>query len=182
MGEDEQYYRAFLDGDEKGFENLVIKYKNNLIYFILRYVNDFSQAEDLAQDAFVEVLLHKERYHFKTGFKTYLFTIGRNKAVDFIRKNKRQIPLEEMENSAGEEAGLLDMVLEKENRALVSDVMKRLKNDYYMAIWLVDFEELSYQEAAKVLKKTLPQIKVLVHRARKALKRELEKEGYGYED
>ena len=70
-------YKKFLDGNLEGFENLVIKYKDNLIFFILKYIKDINLAEDIVQDAFVDIYIYKERYNFKSSFKTYLFTIGR---------------------------------------------------------------------------------------------------------
>ena len=100
---EEQKYRSFLEGDMESFEWLVIEYKDSLIYFISRYVKDVAAAEDLAQDAFVEVLVHKERYNFRTSFKTWLFTIGRNKAVDYIRKYNRVSLVEEYPEEASEE-------------------------------------------------------------------------------
>ena len=62
MNTDWECYEAFLAGNIEGFEQLVLRYKNPLIYFLCRYVEDVMTAEDLAQDAFVEVYVHKERF------------------------------------------------------------------------------------------------------------------------
>lgn len=182
MDEDEKYYRQFMEGDSGGFEKLVIKYKNNLIFFIQRYVKDFHQAEDLAQDAFVEILVHKDRYNFKSGFKTFLFTIGKNKAIDFIRKNRRVQVMDQVEPESWEESGLLDMLIRDQENEYLRVMIGHLKEDYQKAVYLIDFEDMSYREAAGVLGKSVPQMKVLIHRARKSLKKELEKGGYGYDD
>lgn len=181
MDADEKNYRAFLDGDLTGFENLVLKYKDHLIYFLYRYVKDINEAEDLAQDAFVEVYIHKERYHFQSGFKTYLYTIGRNKTIDFIRRQNRHILVEALPEAYKEEEELEEKVIREEEKRIVNQALKQLKQEYQAAILLVDFEELSYKEAARILQKTIPQMKVLIHRARKALKKILEKEGCFYE-
>ena len=71
MEEDIRHYNLFLDGDNTGFEYLVLKYKNQLIYFLMQYVKDLYIAEDMAQDAFVELYIHKERFNKKQSFKTY---------------------------------------------------------------------------------------------------------------
>ena len=63
-------------------------YKDGLIQFINRYVRDLYQSEDLAQDVFVEVLLHPGRYRVGTSFKTYIYTIGHNTCA---RGNNSQI-------------------------------------------------------------------------------------------
>lgn len=181
---DEQNYRAFLDGEQEGFEKLVLAHKDNLIYFIHRYVKDLNQAEDLAQDAFVEIYIHKERFHFKSSFKTYLFTIGRNKAVDYIRKADRQVLTEEVvfsETAYGEETALEDTIIANEEKKLLNTAMKQLKKEYQEVLDLVYLQEMSHKETAAVLHKTTPQIKVLVHRGRKALGKILEKEGYVHE-
>lgn len=60
MKEDQQYYQSFLDGNQEGFESLVYRYREPLIFFLYQIVRDLYAAEELAQDAFVEVLIHKE--------------------------------------------------------------------------------------------------------------------------
>lgn len=180
--QDKLYYQKFLDGDKGAFEQLVIKHKDHLIYFIHRLVNNMTIAEDLAQDAFVEVLVHKERYHFQVSFKTYLFTIGRNKAIDYIRKNKRMMLVEDYPESYDEENRMEDKLIREEERKLLYRAIKKLKPDYQAAISLIDLEQMTYAEAAKVLKKNDAQMKVLIYRARKSLAKLVEKEGYSYEN
>jgi RNA polymerase sigma-70 factor (ECF subfamily) len=180
--QDKLCYQNFLDGNMESFEELVINHKDRLIYFIHRLVNNMTIAEDLAQDAFVEVLIHKERYHFKVSFKTYLFTIGRNKAIDYIRKNKRMMLVEEYPESFDEENRMEENLIRKEENKLLYHAMKKLKPDYKAAISLIDIEGMTYAEAAKVLKKNDAQMKVLIHRARKSLAKLMEKEGYSYEN
>jgi RNA polymerase sigma-70 factor (ECF subfamily) len=176
MNTEEQQYQRFLEGDKKAFEYLVLQYKDHLIYFINRYVMNIHTAEDIAQDVFVDIYIKKERYHFRYRFKTYLYTIARNKAVDYIRKQGRQIPMVDMERlheEQMEEESLLEQLIWKEERQQLLDAIKTLNSNYQALIILIDLEELSYQEAGKVLNKTVPQIKVSLHRARKALKERL---------
>lgn len=184
MKEDQKDYEQFLQGDSLAFERLVIRYRESLIYFIYRYVKNYHHAEELAQDTFVQVLLHKERYNPEYAFKTYLFTIARNLAVDAIRKWKREVPYDNVVTALEEiEWNLLEHhVIRNEERAYLNKQMKQLKSSYQMAIYLVDFEELSYEQAAIVLGKTMGQMKVLIYRARKALKKILEKEGNYHEE
>lgn len=180
MDEDDRDYKLFLEGNLLGFEELVIRYKDHLIYFIQRYVKDIYTAEDLAQDTFVDVYLHKERYRLKNNFKTYLFTIGRNKAVDYIRKYSRVTTMEDVEE-LHEEESLEGIIIKKDDATRIHSNIKKLKRDYQVAIILIDFEELTYKEAAKVLNKTVSQIKILIYRARKALGKLLEEGEYSYE-
>ena len=169
-------YDLFLSGDNAGFERLVLRYKDGLIQFILRVVGDLYQAEDLAQDAFVEILLHPERYRRDSSFKTYLYTIGHNKAVDFIRKNKALMLVgeyEEAEMLRKDEAFLEEKVIKEEEKRELYQAMKKLKPEYERVLYLIDLEGLSYAEAARVLKKSENQIRILIFRARKKLKQVL---------
>lgn len=173
--EDQKDYRSFLMGDLDGFERLVLRYKDSLIYFIHRYIKDITMAEDLAQDAFVEVYVHKERYRPEVSFKTYLYTIGRNKAIDYIRKNSRLIFVDEYPEAADEQE-LENKVIYEEEKKRLHQALKGLKKEYQAVITLIDFEEMTYAQAAKVLNKTETQIKVLIHRARKRLAKNLGEE------
>ncbi len=179
---EELKYRSFLAGDMESFEWLVMEYKDSLIYFISRYVKDVAAAEDLAQDAFVEVLLHKERYHFKTSFKTWLFTIGRNKAVDYIRRNGRVSLVEEYPEAVAEEELLEDRVIREEEKRVLYQAIRSLKEEYQRALYLIDLEGMSYAQAAQIMGKSQAQIKVLIFRARKALRKVLGREGLADEE
>lgn len=179
--QDKERYQAFLNGDQVAFEELVIAHKNQLIFFINQIVHNITIAEDIAQDAFVEVLIHKDRYNYSTGFRTYLLTIGRNKAVDYIRKNKRYVLTMEQEETASEADELEQTVLLSERQRMLYDALKELKTEYQQIITLVDLEGQSYAQAAQVMDKSEGQIKVLVHRARKRLGKELERKGFTYE-
>ena len=176
MNVEEQLYFRFLEGDQQAFEQLVLMYKDHLIYFINRYVSDIHTAEDLAQDVFVDIYVKKENYKSSYRLKTYLYTIARNKAVDYIRKQRRQVPIVDMEQVKEqqiEEESLLNQFIWKEEREELLATIHLLKPNYQALITLIDFEELSYKEAAKILHKTVPQVKVSLHRARKALKERL---------
>ena len=92
-------YRRYLNGDEEAFDEIVKEYFDNLVFFIDRYVHDYAAAEDLAIDAFTYLVVHKHRYHFRVSLKTYLFMIGRSRALDHIkhRDKLRTVELSEAE-------------------------------------------------------------------------------------
>lgn len=177
MLDDKILYKDFLEGSINAFETLVLTHKDNLIYFISRYTGDIFVAEDVAQDVFAYVYVYKEKYNFDYSFKTYIYTLGRNKAIDYVRKQSKLkvIPFEQENEILSHEDSLEEKVIKAEERRLLLDSLKKLKPDYEKAIYLVDFEEMSYEEISKILGKTLGQTRVLIHRARKALKEILEK-------
>lgn len=69
-------YRRFLEGDQSAFDEILILYKDHLIFFLNGFVHNLTVAEDLAADAFAYLLLHPKRYDFSVSLKTYLFMIG----------------------------------------------------------------------------------------------------------
>lgn len=172
-------YRRFLAGDENAFVEIVDEYRENLIFFLYRYVGDLHAAEDLAEDVFVEVLLHPKRFRFQCALKTWLFTIGHNKAVDFLRKTSRLqvVPLDEAERVA-EVSNLENAVLDSEEKRMLNRALGEISEDYRMALHLVYFEDLSHEEAAQVMKKNRKQVENLVYRGKQSLRKILEREGY----
>ncbi len=172
-------YRRFLDGDESAFDEIMKELFDKLVFFIDRYVHDIHAAEDIAIDAFSDLLVHKNRYHFKVTLKTYLFMIGRSRALNYI-KHRKVIDFVELSEADGaiseektpEEIILLDVKKNRVNKALLS-----LSEDMRIVVHLIYFEEMSYEEAAKVLKKNRKQVDNLLYRAKKELRIILGKDG-----
>ena len=177
MDNGESSYRRFLNGDERAFSEIIGMHKDNLIFFINRYVRNIAVAEELAEDVFAELLIHKRRYNFKTSLKTYIFTIGRNKAVSYVRKCVRhpECAYEYIENES-DRRSLEDEFIQGERERELHEALNKLNEDYRTVLHLIYFEEMSYAQAAKVMKKNTKQIENLVYRARNSLKKELGKE------
>ncbi len=177
MDNGESSYRRFLDGDETAFGEILDMYSENLIFFINRYVNNISVAQELSEDVFVEILLHKRRYNFKTSLKTYLFAIGHNKAVSYVRRcaRKPEYAYEYIENEA-DRKNIEDEFIKKEQERELHEALGKLNDSYKTVLHLVYFEEMSNDEAASVMKKSKKQIENLLYRAKQALRKELESE------
>lgn len=177
MDNGESSYRRFLDGDEKAFGEILDMHRENLIFFINRYVGNVAIAQELSEDVFVDLLIHKRRYNFKTSLKTYIFTIGRNKAVSYLRRCARrpECAYEYIENES-DRRSLEDEFLKKEQTKELHAALDRLGEDYKTVLHLVYFENMSNSEAAKIMKKNKKQIENLLYRAKQALRKELEKE------
>ena len=75
-------YRRFLDGDDNGISEIVVKYKDGLILYLNGYVSNIFIAEELAEDTFFRLITKKPRFSAKSSFKSFLYAIGRNVAVD----------------------------------------------------------------------------------------------------
>lgn len=173
-------YRRFLDGDESGFDEILELYHDNLIYFINRYVKNFTAAEDLAADTFMELLIHKKRYSFKSSFKTYLFSIARHKAVDYIRREKRfsPVPADELPEDRTDIDEVEKTVISDETKKKIKEISLTLSEDYAAYIHLSVFEGLEKDDIAKIMKKSKKQIANLSYRAKNAMREALRKEGF----
>ena len=172
-------YRRFLDGDESAFDEIMEELFDKLVFFINRYVCDINTAEDIAIDVFSDLIVNKHRYNFKVTLKTYLFMLGRSRALNFIKRRKiiGFAELTEADKATAEQATLEDTVIASEQKRLVSKAVSSLPRDMRIAIHLIYFEGLSYNEAAKVMKKNSKQIDNLLYRAKGELRTVLGKDG-----
>lgn len=182
MSHGNELFRRYLDGEAAAFDQIIKDYRENLIFFVMRYIKSSSIAEEIAQDAFVELLIHKERYNFSCSLKTYLFTIARNKAVNILRRQKFSTDEEIDPESTSDERSLEEKLISDERKEMLYKAMGKLSEDYRSALYLVYVEDLSYDDAGKVMGKNRKQIENLVFRAKAAARRELEKEGMSYDE
>lgn len=173
-------YRRFLGGDDTALAELIREYKDGLILFINRYVNDLHTAEELTEEVFFRLVTKKPGFYEKSSFKTWLFTVGRNEAVSYLRQSKC-ISLESYDELA-DTASIEESYLRTERKIAVHRALGCINPDYAKALHLSYFEELSNEETARVMNKNKRQIENLLYRAKKALKIELIKEGFIYED
>ena len=170
-------YRRFLDGDEHAIDEIMEELFFPLVFFINRYVQDVPAAEDLAMDAVSELFVHPRRYNFKTSLKTYLFTLGKSRALNYC-KRRQIVPMEALsEEIPAEQEDLEQKVLRDERKRKVNAALAQLPADMRTAVHLVYFEDLSYEEAARVMKKSRKQVDNLLYLAKKELRRILGEEG-----
>ncbi len=164
-------YRRFLDGDRGAFDDLVNEYHDNLIFFIYGSVKNITVAEDIAADVFMELIVHKHRYNFKSSFKTYLYSIARHKSIDYIRRESRYSVTENdiSELDLPDVKTLEDSVIENERQAAVHDAMKKLNEDYRTVLHLTYFENVTPDDICRIMKKNKKQVANLLYRAKEAL-------------
>ncbi len=177
-------YRRFRDnGDKTGLVEIIRDYKDGLIFYLTSIVGNISTAEMLAEDTFFLLGSKKPKDKGKSSFKTWLYTIGRNIAIDYLRKNSKHIEISFDENPdlVIEDENVESAYFKKEQQLMVHKAMQKLPPDYQQVLWLVYFEELSNKEAAMIMKKSLRSTESLLYRARKSLKNELGEEGVDFE-
>ncbi len=173
-------YRRFLDGDERGFDEILRLYHDGLIFFINGIVHQYETAEDLAADTFMELLVHKNRYRFKSSFKTYLFSIARHKAIDHIRREARHGSVSTDDQSIREIAGfesIEETIVGSDEKRRILSLIQTLPEDYAAYLHLVYFQDLTPEEAGVVMKKSKKQMANLAYRAKKALEEAMREGG-----
>ena len=178
-------YRRFREnGDESGLVEIIRDYKDGLIFYINSIVGNIHTAEELAEDTFVLLGPKKPKDKGKGSFKTWLYTIGRNVAIDYLRRKTKQneISIDDCAELAIDEQGLEISYIKEERKIRVHQALKKLKAEYRQILWLIYFEDLSNKQAASIMKKSVHSIETLVYRARKSLKSQLEMEGFVYEE
>ena len=177
-------YRRYLNGDDEGMVALIRDYKDGLLLYLNGYAGNLYLAEEWMEEVFVKLATRKPWFRGNCSFRTWLYAIGRNTALDALRKGARApaVPLEELAEREDEEANLERSYLRQERNLILHHAMKKLKSDYRQALYLSFFEGFDNAEIGRVLKKTRRQVENLLYRGKQALKAELEKEGFLYED
>ncbi len=177
-------YRRFLDGDDNSIVEIIQDYKDGLILFINRYVNNIYIAEELTEDTFFQLITKKPRFAVKYSFKTWLYTIGRNLAINYKKHHRymAEIPTEELKDLYADENDIETSYLRQEQKLRLNKALSNIHSEYATVLHLKYFEEMANEQIAKVLKKNKRQVENMLYQAKQALKSELEREGFIYEE
>jgi RNA polymerase sigma-70 factor (ECF subfamily) len=173
-------------GDHAAFTQLVEKYKQPVMNLVYRFLRDATEAEDLAQNVFVQVYKSASRYQVSARFSTWLFTITRNLCLNEIRRRSRH-PTDSLDASANPEAEdqparhpedvkspqPADALLQQELERKINEAVAELPETQRTAILLCRRDDMSYEDIAKVIGCSLSATKSLIHRGRETLKQKL---------
>ena len=172
-------YERYLDGDDDGLRKLIDEFYKPLTLYLNTYLRNMDDAEEEAENTFVALAIKRPVFYGRSGFKTWLFSIGRNLAVDRLRSKPKNAHLsidECYDLPSGEYVE--DAYLLTEDKEAVRKAMERLKPKYRQVLHLVYFEDMDCNEIAQVTGKSRTGVYHLLERAKASLKKELEKEGY----
>ena len=178
---DEELIARFQDGDEQAYVELVNRYRNRLMTFVYRFVNDMEKAEDIVQDTLMKLYTHRHYYRNIAKFSTWIYTIAGNFAKTKLRRKKRhkvtnlsqmgfddrEYQLPSVEPETGETAQ--GHFAEKK----IQMAIQELPLHFRTVVILRDIQELSYEEISKIVDVPLGTVKSRINRARLQLQQSL---------
>ena len=182
---DEILIKKFQEGDVGAYNQLVFRFKDRLLNFIYRFVNDLDLAEDLVQDTLLKLYTHKDSYQEIAKFSTWLYTIAANLARTELRKKKRRKTFSVTELSREDREFIIVSSDVDPSEDLSSQNFERniqlalaeLPDDFKTIIILRDIQELSYDEISKIVDVPLGTVKSRINRGRVKLQQLLKKKG-----
>jgi RNA polymerase sigma-70 factor, ECF subfamily len=182
---DEDLMAEAAEGSERAFSELVGRYRSRVLNLVSRLLNDREASDDISQEVFVRVFLHRKNYRRGAKFSTWLFTIAANLAKNEIRRRKRRrnwSSLDELQEQLHDSS--LQLMDPRGNReaevdsaqiqGIVGEAITTLPERYRLALVLRDVEGLAYEEIAQVLGIPGGTVRSRINRARLMLKKKLE--------
>src|SRR5688500_4151360 len=185
---DADVVRLAQEGRETAFRELVRRYERPVFSLVFRMVRDRETAEDLAQDAFIKVLNHIDKYSPEFKFSSWLFKIANNVAIDWMRR--KRLDTVSMDGSphatsageieattfdvAAQQESALDEMEARERGGTIERAIANRRPEYRACIMLRHVEGRSYEEIATTLDLPRGTVKTYIHRARHVLRRALE--------
>ena len=175
-------------GSEKAYRELLVRYERPVFSIIYRMIRDREQAEDLAQETFVRVFNHIDRYDPRYKFSSWIFKIATNLTIDHIRRkelntvsidgSRNATTAEQIEATsitiASPDENPEELLEAKELGEEIEEAIGKLRPEYRAAILLRHVDGREYQEIAEILSLPLGTVKTYIHRGRNELREQLQ--------
>ena len=187
MGEngiDKELVERVQRGDKAAFDVLVLKYQHKIVKLISRYVRDFSEVQDVAQESFLKAYRALPNFRGDSAFYTWLYRIAINTAKNYLVSQGRRPPNGDVDSTDAEqfegESELKDygtperLAMREEIERTVISAIEQLPQDLKTAITLRELEGLSYEEIAQAMECPIGTVRSRIFRAREAINKSLE--------
>jgi RNA polymerase sigma-70 factor (ECF subfamily) len=172
------------EGDEYAFELLVGRHQSSILNLIYRFIGDRTKSQDLAQEVFIRVWQAAGSYQPKAKFTTWIYRITANLCLNELKSARRgrwfpfhrsdgdsENAIEETFSDGSPTAE--DLLLAKERSRQISEAIQSLPANQRMALVLRRYDDLSYQEIAKILDCSVSAVESLIVRAKRNLQKKL---------
>lgn len=177
---DEVLMEHVVRGSEAAFATLVDRYRSRIINLVSRFISDRDRAQEIAQEVFLRIYIHRERYRPSGKFSTWMYTIAVNLAKNEIRRRVRSkgiISLDKLLEVTGDSGKFVSdpgprpdrHLRQREVQEWVEEALARLPDKYREVIILRDIQQLSYEEIEKVLEIPGGTVRSRINRARSSL-------------
>jgi len=186
MTNDKLLIQQASNGDTTAFRQLVEMHHKRVIHICLSFVAEPNDAEDVAQEVFIEMFKSIKDYRGEASLSTWLYRLSVNKSLDFLRQKKRQkrgsglvftFEKSDLENLQVSSKQLpSDGMEEAERRHILYGAIEQLPQRQKVAITLSKIEELAQQEVADIMKTSVSSVESLLVRAKRKLREILQKE------
>lgn len=172
---DEELIERFQNGDVYAFEQIVQRYKDQLLNFAYRFLGDIEDSEDIVQETFLRIFRKKNAYKNIAKFSTWIYTITGNLAKTELRRRKKRklfslsgLKYEDKDyeipdTSKRDPEEQADSVVKEE---IIQEAINSLSPKFKEVVILRDIQELSYEEISSIIKVPLGTVKSRVNRAR----------------
>jgi len=173
---DAELIQQVAGGNEKAFEQLVKKYQHAAFNTIYRYIDNYDDVEDVAQEIFIKVWRHAGSFKGKSKFSTWFYRIVVNQCLNYRSKHKQKLVSLDSIVKTGRIPESLKTETDYEQRqrtAIVRKAVNELPERQRIALVLAKFEQRTYKEIAQIMKVSISSVEALIFRARSALKMKL---------
>ena len=170
-------------GDTRAFDLLIQKYQHRIVSLVTRYVSDTSEAQDVAQEAFIKAYRAIVRFRGDSAFYTWLYRIAINTAKNWIVAKNRRPPMSDIDASDAEQYDMDSRLKERstpenelfreEIERTVYDTIAGLPDDLRTAIMLRELDGMSYEEIATTMECPIGTVRSRIFRAREAIDEKL---------
>ena len=178
---DEELMEEIVRESEAAFAALVARYQGRVVNVVSRLINDRDRAQEIAQETFLRVFIHRERYRPSGKFSTWLYTIAMNLGKNEIRRRVRArgvVSLDKLLEATGDSGGFIAdpgpgperLAQRRDIKRKVAEAVGRLPTKFREVIVLRDIQQLSYEEIGEVLQIPGGTVRSRINRARLALK------------
>lgn len=181
MVSDLELIEKFGNGDEKAFEQLIIRYERKIYSICIYFLKNREDAEDAAQEIILKLYKKLGSFRKESAFSTWMNYVASNTCRDYLRKRKRNQVLYLDEDIRTDESSISrelpseedtpeECMEKKELGVLMQEALFKLKDDHKEILLMREYQELSYEEISEILEISVGTVKSRIYRARQDLK------------
>lgn len=171
---DYEVIKLCLNESENYFSEIISRYKKLVYHVVLRMVNNIEESNDLVQEVFIKVYKNLDKYVPNFKLSTWIMRIATNHVIDYRRKKQLDtVYIEITQVVQLSESSPEDMLMKKEKKKYLDDLIDSLPEMYKMPILLYHKEGMSYQEISEYINIPLSKVKNRIFRGRKIMKESL---------